>query len=428
MASSTPKQPHPWWVGIVSGMASYIDSAAIVSFGIGIVIYQFALGFDAAQVGIASALLTLGIAVGALFGGKLGDRFGRRPVFSTTMVVIAIGAALLVFGDSFAVVVVGAALIGLGTGADLPVSLSTISEAATDANRGRILAFSNMLWLVGIVVAILLGTFLGNLGRPGAQILFAHLGVVALLVLAARLTIPESATWVTARDERRAGTATVRADRATVRDLLRAPYAVPLLALVAFYSLVNLSFNTFGQFGPYLLVNSAGLDVSAASSIGLIALPVGAVTLLIFMRFADKPVRFKLFIAGAIVAIVGSLVPVVFGFSVATYIVALAMMAAGASFAGEAIMKIWSQEQFPTLLRTTAQGTVISVARFAAAGGAAITPLVVSAGTGILFGALAVVNALGLLIAFLVFRTRDRRNEFTIESRPDAAVLEETTA
>lgn len=425
--NSTRNQPRPWWVGIVSGMASYIDSAAIVSFGIGIVIYQLVLGFDAAQVGIASAVLTLGIAVGALFGGKLGDRYGRRPVFSATMVVIAIGAALLVFGDTFPLIVIGAALVGLGTGADLPVSLSTIAEAATDANRGRILAFSNILWMVGIVVAILLGTAVGSLGRPGAQILFAHLGIMAIIVLVGRLTIPESVAWLTARDERRTGTATVRADRARVRDLLRAPYAVPLIALVAFYSLVNLSFNTYGQFGPYLLVNVAGLDVSSASLVGLVALPIGAIALLVFMRFADKPVRFPLFIAGAIVTILGSLVPIVFGFSVATYIASLAMMAAGASFAGEAIMKIWTQEQFPTLLRTTAQGTVISVARFVAAGGAAVTPLIISAGTTVLFTILAIVNAIGLLVAFLVFRTRDRRNEFHLESRPDTAV-EEVTA
>lgn len=425
---ATPPQPRPWWVGIVSGMASYIDAAAIVSFGIAIVIYQIVFGFDAAQVGIASAVLTLGIAVGALFGGKLGDRFGRRPVFSATMIVIAVGAAFLVFGDSFALILVGAALVGLGTGADLPVSLSTISEAATDANRGRILAFSNILWLAGIVVSILLGTALGNLGRFGAQIIFAHIGVMALLVLVGRFTIPESTNWIAARDERRSGVETVRADRAKVRDLLRTPYLVPLLALIAFYALVNLSFNTFGQFGPYLLVSAAGLDVSTASSIGLIALPIGAVTLLIFMRFADRPVRFALFVAGAIVAVLGSLVPVVFGFSAVTYIVALMMMAVGASFAGEAIMKIWTQEQFPTLLRTTAQGTIISVARFAAAGGAAITPLVASAGTGILFGALAVVNAVGLLIAFLVFRTRDRRNEFHSETRADATRLTETAA
>lgn len=420
--ANTHKQPHPWWVGIVSGMASYIDSAAIVSFGIGIVIYQLTLGLDAAQVGAASALLTLGIAVGALAGGKLGDRFGRRPVFSATMVTIAAGAALLVFGETFPFILIGALLVGLGTGADLPVSLSTISEAATDKNRGSILAFSNMLWLVGIVVAIVLGTAVGNLGRVGAQILFAHIGVMALLVLAGRLTVPESAVWAAARAERRNGVATVRADRSRIIDLFRAPYAVPLIALVVFYSLVNLTFNTFGQFGPYLLVNEGGLDVSAASMVGLVIVPVGAITLLIFMRVADKPLRFPLFVAGAVVTVLATLVPVVFGFSVASYIAALVMMGAGSSFAGEAIMKIWAQEQFPTLLRTTAQGTVISVARFVAAGGAAITPAVIAMGTDVLFTVLTVVNLVGLLVAFLVFRTRDRHNEFVTESRADAEV------
>lgn len=414
------RQPRPWTVGVITGMASYIDAASIVSFGILITIYAAVFGFDAAQVGIASATLTLGIAIGALVGGRLGDRFGRRPVFTVTMIVIIIGCALLVLGGSFALVCTGAALIGLGTGADLPVSLSTMSESATDANRGSIVVFSNVLWMVGIVVSVILGTAVGNLGQVGAQILFGHIGLVAVVVMLARLPIPESASWLAAREERRAGIGTVRADRVRIRDLFVSPYVVPMVALAVFYSLVNLGFNTYGQYGTYLLVNVAGTDVSTASMLGLISVPVGLLGAFWFMRVVGRPHRFTYFRVGAVMSVAAMLVPAILGFSVATYIASIGLMSVGAAFAGESIMKVWTQEQFPTLLRTTAQGGIISIARFVAAAGAALVPAVLALGVNYLFWALTILAAVGLGMAWVVFRTRDQAGVLTTEA--DAGV------
>ena len=135
--SSVPRTVNPWWVAIVCGMASYM-TCAIVSSGIALVIYQHSIGTTPGQIGVLSAALTLCIAIGALLGGRLGDRYGRRSVFIITMAMIVSGAAILVFMTSFAGLFIGTILVGLGTGADLPVSLATIAEAATDeALRGR---------------------------------------------------------------------------------------------------------------------------------------------------------------------------------------------------------------------------------------------------------------------------------------------------
>lgn len=421
-AASTRPAPNPWWVATVSGMASYIDAAAIVSFGIVITIYAAVLGFTTTEVGIGSGALTLGIAVGAIFGGKLGDRFGRRPVFSITMVVILIGVVLAVLATSFPLFLVGAVLVGLGTGGDLPVSLSTISEAGTDANRGKLVSLSNILWLAGIIAAMVGGMTLGNLGRLGAQLLLGHLGVVALLVLVGRFTIPESPVWLAAQEERRSGVRTVRADKGSVRDLFGPRYRAPFLALIIFYALVNLAANTAGQFSTYLLVNVAKVDVSAASSLGLIAIPIGLIGYLWFMRIADGTHRFVYFTVGAALYVVAQLVPAIFGYTATTFLVSNIIGAFGTAFAFETIMKVWSQESFPTLLRTTAQGTIIAVARFSAAILATLTPLLLQAGVTVLYGFLAVVSAIGFLVAWIVFRTHDRINEFDTEDEIDRSL------
>lgn len=414
--------PGPWRVALVAGMASYIDAAALISFGIAMVIYQAAFGLTAGEVGVLAGSITFGVAVGALTGGRLGDRFGRRPVFSITMLLIIAGAVLLITSSSFVPLLVGTILLGVGTGADLPVSLSTIAEAADDENRGRLISFSNVLWIAGVIAAIILSSVVGNLGRMGGQVLFAHVGVVAAIVLLARLSIPESSVWLAAREERAKGLHTVRASQAGVRALFAKPYRAPLIVLVVFYSLVNLAANTAGQFGTYMLVNYAGLDVSSASLFGLISMPVLMLSYFWFMRIADGPRRFRYFTIGAVLYVVSLLVPVIFGFSAMTYIVSGVVGAVGAGFAFETIMKVWAQESFPTLIRSTAQGTILAVARFVAGILATFTPLLLTSGPSALYLFLAGVTAVGMTVAWFGFRNRDRHDEFDTEQQADDTI------
>lgn len=202
-----------------------------------------------------------------------------------------------------------------------------------------------------------------------------------------------------------------RLDAASGVALLRSPYAVPFIALVVFYSLTNLAANTVGQFGTYLLVNEAGVDVSKASALMLPFIPLGVLATLGFMAIADGRRRFAYFTGGAVLTVVGTTIPVFFTYSVTVYVVSNAISLTGASFAGEAIMKMWTQESFPTRLRATAQGAVIAVARLLAAALAGATPLLVDAGVPVLYAVLSVLSATGLATAWVVFRRRIGRSE-----------------
>jgi len=378
------------------------------------VIYQHTIGLDPGQIGWLSGALTFFIAIGALVGGKLGDMFGRRSVFIVTMALIVLGAGLATFADSFTTLLIGVALIGLGTGADLPVSLATIAESSTDANRGKIIGFSNMLWLVGIISAVGIATFFGGLGRLGAQLLFGQIMVIALLVLIARLTIPETRTWLAANGHT---DDSARTEKVSVRDILTGPFARAFWGLLGFYGFTNLAANTMGQFTTYLWVNVVGADVQIASLIGLVSLPVFLVFGLWFMRIVDTKYRFLFFTIGAVAYAGSFFIPALFGFTFATMIIYTALNGIGGAFAFEGIMKVWTQESFPTMVRATAQGTILAVARFAAAILATFTPLMINGGPQLLFAGLGVVVTIGVVIAWLVFHNAPR-NQFSAADEP----------
>lgn len=409
------KKPNPWYVGIVSGMASYIDSAAIVSNGTALVIYQKSIGTTSAEIGILSGVLTLCIALGALLGGRLGDCYGRRKIFIATMMMVIAGSLLLSFGNDFTVLLVGTLFVGFATGADLPVSLATIAEAATDKNRGKIIGLSNLLWFLGIVTTMAISALVGGWGRTGGQIMYLHVCAVAAVLLVLRCTIPESPMWLTARNERRKGVATVRAQKASYRDLIQGKYLLPFTSLCLFYLFTNLAANTGGQFGTYIAVNVVGLTVEKNSLWNLLTMPVGVIAGIMFMRFVDTPKRIPAFIAGAFCFAGGFFLPVIFQFSPLSWFSCLFFTAIGSGLAFEGIMKVWSQESFPTMLRSTAQGIIVAISRLSCGLLAFVTPLLLDAGPGTLYSILSTIVALGLFVGWLCFHGK-QRNEFKSEA------------
>lgn len=412
--TSTRPAPNPWWVALVAGLASYLDACAIVSSGAALAIYQQALGFTDLQVGMASGTLTICIAFGALFGGGLGDRFGRKSVFSVTMIIIIVGVAFQVFAPDFTLLLIGMGLVGLGTGADLPVSLATIAEAGTDENRGKLIGFSNILWIVGILGAVVCQSFVGNMGQIGAQILFAQVGIVALITLILRLPIPESDIWLKSNEERKSGQQTARTENASLRVLLTPKYAKPFIGLTVFYALVNVPANTGGQFTTWINLNIIGLDPAFTAQVSLIMMPIGFIWMAWFMRIVDTKHRMLYFYIGAALYAGSYLIYVVFGFHLWTWIAVSIVNGIGGAFAFEGIMKVWTQESFPTLIRTTAQGTIIFVARLVAAGAAAFTPILVRMSPQGAYLTLFGIAAVGYAFAIWAFHGK-QHSEFEVE-------------
>ncbi|MFF0866827.1 MFS transporter [Nonomuraea sp. NPDC003560] len=386
-----------WRTAALGGMASYMDAATIVGTGTALVLYKQQLGLSPWMIGTASSVLTLGLAFGAVFGGRLGDLLGRRRVFTYDLVVFVAGLLLLAFAVQPWMIFVGVAVTGLAMGADIPTSLALVAEEAPEGRRARLVAFSQVLWSCGGFAAYLIAFLVSGTGTIGARIIYLHVIVVALVVLVLRRRLRESEEWVRERDRQQAGPAEgVRGD--SWRVLTSRPLLGAVVGLGLFYAVGNLVANTFGQFQTFLFTEVAGAQVSTATLVGMLAYPLGFLTILIFMKYVDGPARMLLYTIGVAIMAIGTAIPLIVGLNTVTLIILKFAITIGASFAGEVIFKVWSQEFFPTLIRGTAQGVAIAFTRFVAAGFALVTPVIADASPQ----ALMVVLLAAVLIAALI--------------------------
>jgi len=398
--------PRPAWrVATLAGMASYLDAGCIITSGGALVLYKEHFGITLAQIGQLSAMMTLLFAIGALVGGRMGDRFGRRLVFTTTMMGLATGAAMMACAANVGMVYAGTMLVGFCIGADLPVSMTMIAEEAPPGFKGRLVAFSHVLWMAAIGTTFLLQVAVGEWGVLGARILWGHILVVAVLVLVLRAALPESREWIEANERiQQAGGHGASQEAGGLRQLLGKRYVGALVALALFYGVFNLAANTGGQFGTLLYTELAGTSVSTAGAVNTVALVVSMIGAVVFMRTVDLPSRMVWFLCGGLIVIAGVAVPVVFGVNVASLATWQILQGVGGAFAGESMWKVWSQELFPTLLRSTAQGVTTFFTRVLAAVAALGTPYLIQDGPSTLFVALTAAVSFTTALGWFVIR------------------------
>lgn len=358
---------NPWKVTVLAGMASYLDACALVLNGtIVSVLYAEPLQLSPTLIGLIVGSSEFTFAVGALFGGRAGDKFGRKRVFTVSLIVYVIGIAMQAVATGPWSLLVGSILAGLAVGADLPVSLSMINEEAPQGQKGKMVAFSQVFWTVGLVVTYLLTAWLSQYGAAGGRIMYAHLVVVALVVLGLRWTLRESAEWASfssGSDADRSNSPESGGIRyKDVRQLFRKPIVFAVTALALFYTSWGLGNVMIGGYGTYIWVNFAHGEIVTISVISAVVNVLLGIGMALFSRVTDRPSRRVWIGVGAAVNLIGWAAPVIMGPTIVALLVLNFSLVGNAAF-GEVVYKVWSQERVPTMLRGTSQGVTIGVAR-----------------------------------------------------------------
>jgi MFS family permease len=158
------------------------------------------LGLSDAQLGLSGTYYLVGSVLGALVFGYLTDRWGRKKLFSITILLYLCATAATAFSWNFASFTLFRSLTGAGIGGEYAAVNSAVDELIPARLRGRVDLTINSTFWGGAALGAGASLFLlnGGLLPPAFSWRLAFLigAAIGIVVLVLRRYVPESPRWL----------------------------------------------------------------------------------------------------------------------------------------------------------------------------------------------------------------------------------------
>jgi EmrB/QacA subfamily drug resistance transporter len=150
---------RPWWTlgGACTGLFVLMLDSTIVALALPSIGRDLDMSASGLQWVMNGYLLVIAALV--VTGGRLGDMFGRRSVFTLGLVVFAAGSVLSGAAWSEGAIIAGRVVQGVGAAAMLPLSLSIVCDAFPAERQARALG----IWAAISALALAIGPLIGGL-------------------------------------------------------------------------------------------------------------------------------------------------------------------------------------------------------------------------------------------------------------------------
>ncbi|MFE7416156.1 MFS transporter [Rhodococcus sp. NPDC057529] len=380
--------PHIVWIAIlaVNLALEYYDNAL---FAYTMPAIADSTGLSLGQLGTVSSAFFVGMVAGAVAGGWLSDRFGRRQVLVWSTVLYSLGALATAFAPNFEAMILARFVTGVGVQAATSVLLVYVAEMFPSKTRGRFVSIltTGFVIVAPLVALLALVTIPG--GGPDTWRHLFIIGSVGLLIAPlARLVLPESVRWYISRGQidkaeqiveklearaRRRGPLSdppvvVGSDteQQSLRQILGNRRVLRVITVVSLgYFGATLGYYLFGNWALYALINGLGYSETHAYEVQLIWNVVYCVTPLVALLVMDKVER-KILIL--VTSLVSALPFALLGISTSSWVVTAAGGAAAIT-TGLVLTVFYAYipEAIPTGARGIGSGIIIGVGRFGGA-------------------------------------------------------------
>jgi sugar porter (SP) family MFS transporter len=263
---------------------------------------------------IVVSVVLVGASIGALGGGRLADRFGRRKMLIVTSLIFIVGAILCAVAVSVTTLVLGRTIVGFGIGLASSTVPLYISEVAPANARGWQVSLFQLAITIGILSAYIVDFGLSK--SSDWRWMLGLAAVPGVILFLGMLFLPETPRWHAQRTHfemartvlvRIRGTQEVEAEldgiRATLRqahergrfsDILLPevrPALIIGIGLAIFQQITGI--NTVIYYAP-TIIQSAGIPsasgaILATAGIGLVNVIMTVVSMWLIDRAGRRP-------------------------------------------------------------------------------------------------------------------------------------------
>jgi SP family galactose:H+ symporter-like MFS transporter len=316
--------------GILFGYDTGVISGAIL-----FIVKGFGLSSTLEEVATSSVLI--GAILGAIAGGFLADRIGRRFSIIGAAALFLAGTAVVVAAVDLPIFLVGRVLIGIAIGVASFVVPLYISEIAPAALRGGMVSFNQLFITIGILISYGIDYIFSASGNWRAM--FAFGAVPATILLVGMFLLPSSPRWLVSHHQTDRATGVLQKIRGTRdvseelddigravkvqkagtwSDLLASTIRMPLIVGLGLAILQQFTgINTVIYYAPTIFqfagFHSATASIAATAGVGVVNVLATTAAVILVDRAGRRP----LLLAG-----VGGMV------------VSLAVLGAGFAFSG----------------------------------------------------------------------------------------------
>jgi len=376
---------------ITVSLTNYLDAGSIVAGASGLTLWQHYLGLTETHLGWLNALSAncFGAALGAIIGGRLADKYGRKTIYTYNMLIYMLGVAIILFSFNFPMLLAGFLITGISVGVGVPASWTYISETSEANNRGRNIGISQLAWSVGPAIIFLLGWLFSPTGPLGSEVrslgalvlrtdsssaldlfgnrlVFFTLFVVAFIAWLLQRQLSESSEWVELKTQK-----SVNNQKHSYKELLTNIINVKAIVfLVSIYLTWNFVAGAMGFFMPHVYETAGGLSNETANFLQMAMWGLTALFSFVgFALLADKVNQRLLYAFGTALGLAAWVVLTFVGITNTAALWAFVILwGVHAGFGVQAFYALWASELFHARYRAAAQGFMFFIVR----GGAAI--------------------------------------------------------
>ncbi len=412
---------------IAVSLTNYLDAGAIVAGASGLTLWQNYLGLSEVHLGWLNFISAncLGAAVGAIIGGFLADKYGRKFIFTYNLLVYMTGVLLIMLSMNFPMLLAGFLVTGISVGVGVPASWTYISESSEVNNRGRNICISQMSWGIGPMMILLLGMFFAPGGYLfgfvesvahlfggadmseqavnafSSRIVFFSLFVVAFIAWNLQRQLQESAEFTAQKaDEKKSGLLD------NIKVLFQNKIAVKTVCFLAgIYLTWNLVASVMGFFQPHIYETAGGVTNEQANWMNFIQWAIIVGITFVTSKLIDKTSHKAIYVFGLLVAISAWLIIVTIGVNGPVGLWSFAILwgiQGGTSV--QIFYALWGTELFPAKFRAGAQGLMFFIVRgLSAVWGLIFTVIYGENGEGFTLAAYCMIAllAISLIVGFI---------------------------